>query len=158
MARVNLKKSDGRTVLLQTMLNEETGQPLVAADGQEYHTSVDLFAAFPELGVADQLPVCCKLVLHFHPGPGCILIEDAEEYRARYTALLRYGAEHPGHTPSTADFGPFDVSEIGGPQMAQSTLVFYAEDSLYSVPYRVEASWPPSSKEPVRFLLLPLQM
>jgi hypothetical protein len=83
--------------------------------------------------------------------------QHADEYRSRYAALLRHGTENPGDMPSTADFGSFDLSGVGKPRMLQKTLVFYAEDSLYSVPYRVEVPWPPDAGEPVRFLLLPLQ-
>ena len=40
---------------------------------------------------------------------------------------------------------------------ASNTLVYYVEDALYSVPYRVEAPWPARPEQPVRFELLRLQ-
>jgi hypothetical protein len=157
MATTHLKGRDGTSVVLQTRLDERTERPVVSAGEQSYTTLADLLAAHPEIAAADQLPLYCELCLHFYPGPGCMLIEDPEEFRSRYQALVRYGTENPGDMPSTADFGPFDVSEISHPKLVQDLLVFYAEDMLYSLPYRVEVTWPYRNEEPVKFLLLPLQ-
>jgi hypothetical protein len=157
MGKINLKKSDGKTIVLQPWVNEDTRRPFVIAAEQNYDTLADLVTAQPELGTADQLPLYCEICLHFYPGPGCMPIDDPDEFRGRYQALVRHGTEHPGDMPSTADFGPFDVSGISKPQLVKDTLVFYAEDMLYGVPYRVEAPWPHRKGEPVKFLLLPLQ-
>lgn len=157
MAGTYVNKRDGKTVLLQPRLNEASGRPIVIADEQRYDAMSDLLIAHPELASAEQLPVFCRLLLHFHPGPGCMPIEDPGKFRARYAALVRYGMENPGGISTTADFGPFDVSEISEPKVANDTLIFYAEEMLHNVPYRVEVPWPYRKEEKVKFLLLPLE-
>lgn len=152
-----LERSDGNTTLLHPLPADESdaGQLIMDGDGKRYARIIDLLNAYPELGEAQHLSLCCALVLHFHPGPGCVVIDDAEEYRTRYARLLLHGSE--SELPSTADFGPFDVSSVTPPQRRDGSLVFYAEDALYSVPYRVETAWPPTPDAGAIFQLLPLQ-
>lgn len=157
MARIHLKKREGKSVLLETAVDSQTGRPFVIEGDRHYDKLTDLLAAHPELCAADQLTRYCELCLHFYPGPGCLLIEDADEFRDRYEALLGHGADSANNMPSAADFGPFDVGGIGEPQVIDGALVFYAESILYSVPYRVEAPWHHREGEQVKFLLLPLR-
>lgn len=152
-----LEKSDGQAILLQALAGDESGngQLVVDGTGKRYAHFGELLAAYPELGQPEHLALCCSLFLHFHPGPGCILIEDTEEYRLRYAALMAHG--DASDLPSLADFGPFDISAISAPQQQDGRLVFYVEDALYGVPYRVETAWPPGADAQALFQLLPMQ-
>jgi hypothetical protein len=156
MRRINLKTRDGKFISFDAVHDPDTDRPVVTEAGLQYLTLAELVAAYPALGSDEQRTLYCKFCLHYFPGPGNILIEDPAQYRDRYEALVRYGSDPTGANAMTADFGPFDTTEIGSPRIDQGKLVFYAEDSLYSVPYRVEAPWPASANDKVKFLLLPL--
>lgn len=64
--------------------NADNDQPCVSVAGQMHYTLAELIAAHPDFGRTDRLSYYCGLLLHFHLGPGCVLIEDANEFRARY--------------------------------------------------------------------------
>lgn len=151
-----LEKNDGTSILLQALPGNESGngQLVVDGDGKRYAGISELLDAYPELTDAEHLGLCCSLFLHFHPGPGCVLIQDPEEYRTRYAALMEHG--NASGEPSIADFGPFDVNAICLPERHDGQLVFYAEDALYGVPYRVETAWPPAADAHALFQLLPV--
>ena len=157
MSILNLDKSDETSVTLELRVSGDDARQYVIADGSQFDSLAELVATHPELGAPEQVALYCELCLHFFPGPGCLLIEEPDEFRARYQALLRHADENIGDQPSAADFGPYDVSEIAAPQVIKNQFVFYAEGSLYNVPYRVEAPWPAGAQGPVSFLLLPLQ-
>jgi len=74
-------------LLLELHINADNDQPCANIGGKMYHTLAELIAAHPDFGRTDRLSDYCDLLLHFHPGPGCILIEDADEFRARYRNL-----------------------------------------------------------------------
>lgn len=157
MSAAFLKKNTGEMALLEMHLNADSQRPFIKAAGRNYETLADLVAAYPELGAANQLPLYCELCTHLHGGAGYILITAPDKFRDRYQALIQHASMTDSDIPSVADFGPFDVAGISAPYLEKDIVVFYAEDSLYGVPYRVEASWPANAKIPVKFLLLPLQ-
>ena len=157
MITTYLKQNDGTMILLEMGMEDDGQRPFVIAAGQRYNSMVDLTASYPELGVPEQLPLYCRICLHFVRGFSFTMIDDPDEFRRRYAALVRHGKAASGDRPTTADFGPFDTSEIGHPQLAKDKLVFYVEDKLYAVPYRVEAPWPDHAQGVVKFLLLPQQ-
>lgn len=148
--RTTQYRLDDGTMLL---LGENEGQGDVAVAGQRYGTLAELAAAYPAIGAAAQLPLCCALCLHFAGGDDFAPIGDPLAYRQRYRRLVQRGHRGMAGNFSTADFGPFDVSEVGPPQLRDGRLVFYVEDRRHGVPYRVEAAWPGPGK--VKFLLLP---
>jgi hypothetical protein len=149
-----LDRSDGQTVSLEMRADGDNRRPFVAVAGRRHATMASLVADCPELGAHAQLPLYCALSVHLSRGPGYLLIADPDEFRSRYQALI---AHRSADSPGPADFGPFDLAEIALPAVSADTLVFYAEDALYSVPYRVEVPWPANANRLVRFLLLPIQ-
>lgn len=152
-----LKQNNGVMTFLE-MRMEDSGQcPFVIASGQRYNSMAELTTAHPELGASEQLPLYCRICLHFVRGFGFTIIDAPEEFRNRYAALVRHGKASSGDRLTAADFGPFDTSEIGHPKLTEDKLVFYVEDNLYGVPHRVEAPWPDHAQGVVKFLLLPLQ-
>lgn len=155
MITTYLKRSDGAMILLEMRMEDNGQRPVVIATGQRYSSMAELSTAYPELCAAEQLPLYCRICLHFVRGFGFTLIDEPDEFRHRYAALVRHGKAASGDRPSTADFGPFDTSEVGYLQLAKDKLVFYVEDKLYGVPYRVEAPWPAHAQGMVKFLLLP---
>lgn len=157
MTTAYLKQSDGTLILLEMRMEDDGGRPFVLAAGQRHGSIAELAAVHPALGTAEQLPLSCEICLHFTSRFGFTLIDDPDEFRRRYAALVRHSRAASSDRPSTADFGPFDVTEIGHPQLVKDTLVFYVEDKLYGVPYRVEAPWPLHAQGVVKFLLLPLE-
>ena len=157
MTTAYLKQSDGTMILLEMRMEDDGQCPLVIAAGQCYGSMAELAVAHPELGTAEQLPLYCKLTLHFTRRSGFTLIDDPDEFRRRYAALARHGKAAFSNSPSTADFAPFDVTEIASPYLAKDSLVFYVEDKLYGVPYRVEVPRPVHAQGMVKFLLLPRQ-
>jgi hypothetical protein len=74
-------------LLPELHINAENHQPCVNIGGKMYYALAELIAAHPDFGRTDRLSDYCDLLLHFHPGPGCILIDDADEFRARYRKL-----------------------------------------------------------------------
>ena len=157
MITAYLKQSNGTMALLEMRMEDNGQRPFVIAGEQRYNSMAELTTAHPELCAAEQLPLYCRICLHFVRGFGFTMIDDPEEFRSRYAALVRHGKAASGDRPTTADFGPFDTSEISHPQLAKDKLVFYVEDNLYAVPYRVEAPWPDHAQGVVKFLLLPQQ-
>jgi hypothetical protein len=156
MITTYLKRNDGTIILLE-MRMDDGQRPFVIAAGQHYSSMAQLSAAQPELCATEQLPLYCRICLHFVRGFSFIMIDDPDEFCSRYAALVRHGKAASGDRPTTADFGPFDTSEICHPQLVKDKLVFYVEDNLYAVPYRVEAPWPDHAQGVVKFLLLPQQ-
>jgi hypothetical protein len=148
-----LDRSNGETVLLEMRMADENARPFVTVAGRRYDTMAALVGDCPELTAQERLPLYCALSMHLSRGPGYMLIADPDAFRTRYQALVSRGS---GDVPTAADFGPFNLTELASPAVTADTLVFYAEDSLYNVPYRVEVPWPADAKRPVRFLLLPL--
>ena len=153
MTIAHLDRSNGETVLLEMQTGDDNTRPFVTAAGRQYNTMASLVTDYPELGTQERLPLYCALAMHLSRGPGYMLIADPDAFRARYQALVSRGS---GNVPTAADFGPFNLTELASPAVTADTLVFYAEDSLYNVPYRVEVPWPADGNRPVRFLLLPL--
>ena len=139
MITAYLKQSDGTMILLEMGMEDDGQRPFVIAAGQRYSAMAELSTAHPALRAAEQLPLYCSICLHFARGFSFTPIDDPDEFRRRYAALVRHGKAASGDRPSTADFGPFDTAEIGHPKLAKDKLVFYVEDKLYGVPYRVEA-------------------
>lgn len=157
MTTAYLKQSDGTMILLEMRMEDNDQRPFVIAGGQRYNSMAELTTANPELGASEQLPLYCRIYLHFVRGFGFILIDNPEEFRSRYAARVRHGKAALGDRPTTADFGPFNTSEIGHPKLTEDKLVFYVEDKLYGIPYRVEAPWHDHAQGVVKFLLLPQQ-
>lgn len=157
MITTYLKQSDGTMILLEMRMDDNGQRPFVIAGEQRYSSMSELTTAHSELCTSEQLPLYCRICLHFVRGFGFTLIDAPEEFRSRYAALVRHGKAASGDRPTTADFGPFDTSEIDHPKLTEDTLVFYVEDNLYGIPYRVEAPWPDHAQGVVKFLLLPQQ-
>jgi hypothetical protein len=153
MTIAHLDRSNGETVRLELQTGDDNTRPFVTAAGRRYDMMAALVVDCPELTAPERWPLYCALSMHLSRGPGYMLIADPDQFRARYQALVSHGS---GDAPSAADFGPFNPTELASPAVTADTLVFYAEDSLYNVPYRVEVPWPADAKRPVRFLLLPL--
>jgi hypothetical protein len=152
MKTLTLIQDDGAALALELRAAGE--QPAVAAEGREFGTLAALAQAYPALCSPGREALCAELCLHFQPEPACRPIVDAEAYRERYRALLQY--EAAGEAPALADFGEFDLSEIGPPQVRGERFVFYAEELRFGLPYRVEAPWPAGAAGAVDFLLLSL--
>lgn len=149
MKTTQVRLFDGATLLLEV----SEGQGYVAVAGKRYATLAELAAAYPAVGTAAHLPLCCALCLHFAGADDVMPIGDPLEYRRRYRTLVQRGQKVAAGRFATADFGPFDVSEVGPPRLLDGQLVFYVEDRRHGVPYRVEAAWPGPGR--VKFLLLP---
>jgi hypothetical protein len=155
MKTMHLQQGNGQRIVLELGIDDGDARPFVGAAGQRYHALAQLAAAYPDLGAAPQLALCCALCLHFARGSNFVPIGEPGEFRRRYQAMVRRGEGRSDTSFSTADFGPFDVSEVGAPQLLDDALVFYVEDRLYAVPYRVETPWPAQAQDRVKFLLLP---
>lgn len=89
MNKEEQNESAEMAILPELHFNPDNHQPCVSVAGQMHHTLAGLIAAHPNFGRTDRLSYYCRLLLHFHLGPGCVLIEDANEFRARYRELQK---------------------------------------------------------------------
>jgi len=100
-----------------------------------------LMALAPDLASPDAALELARAVNHFAQGSGFSVIEDPAAYKAWYEAKL--AEEDPSAPWNDAvirlrDHGVPDFNTISAPEIAGGNLVFFAQDDLIGLPYKVQ--------------------
>lgn len=122
--------------------------PRLRRGDKTYDRLADLVRDEPALAEPDRLGLYCRLATFLVAGVGYQPIFDPAAFKEGYQAALDHGpAGGDGRFHTVADFGPFDVSEIGEPRVEGGALTYYVVDQALGVPYRVTAPFPARGEE-----------
>lgn len=115
--------------------------PNLSFDGQHFATWGDVVAKVTGLDAPENVVNVARAMTHFSYKARYRVIEDPEDYEARYRA--RVATEDPDqpfeqNQIRSSSFGIPDFSEISAPQIINGKLRYFVADVALHVPYRVE--------------------
>lgn len=134
---VNSTVTIGNTTL--DLIFDKEGNRYVKHKGAEYRILLDLLKACPELvSNEDDIIPLSKAVLHLLFGNKVKLIENSEEYIAKYWKTVVEVAADPTILPpriATMWLVPLEVHKILSPRILGDSLICYVEDARSGLPF-----------------------
>lgn len=115
------------------------GEIVVVVGENEVSSAADLLTMAPDASPANWAEILNELA---HSGDFELILDPAG-FREQYEATLAQEDPEQGWSQDAMrlrDFGVPDFSQITPPQIAGSTLVYYARDIHTGLPYRAEVS------------------
>jgi hypothetical protein len=137
----------------------DKNQRMLSVGEQQAATAAELVALVPDLARPESLPQYCAAVNYLAQGFRYRLIDDPDAYRTRYQRRLQ--AEDPlapfqQGVLRLSDFGVCDTSAIQRPSRHNGAVIFYVEDDVLGIPYRVTAPGPEHPEGEAEYEPLPM--
>jgi hypothetical protein len=123
--------------------SRETGRGAVIVGEDIFEDLTALLAARPEISSAGQETRFARAINHFAQGQGFEVIGDAKAFETAYRD--RIDSEDPAQPWQQGnyhlrDYGLPDFTAISAPVCDAGHLVFYVQDALVGLPYRVRVA------------------
>ncbi|CAM2007292.1 hypothetical protein [Acanthopleuribacter pedis] len=134
-----------RTVSLHFHENGASSVPAVTWRGRIFTDGVDAVAALHHSShpLPEKLRIAAQIINHFTFAGEYRFIENPDAFKHEYQAT--YGPDDLRLQLAGRVFGPFDVSEIGDPQLRNGRLIFWVYARYTLVPFRVSVPYPLTS-------------
>jgi hypothetical protein len=148
---IELKKFyiDKHVVCGQTLFN----QPYFRYKGCAYFTLWDLFIEIPELLEDQHLIECAQVINFFARGLENQVITNIRQYVTEYRKRLLSEAQRYYGKPRISEYGEFDTSVMTSPRMVDGMIVFFVENTLNHMPYKISCDL--TQRQYIKLELLP---
>lgn len=117
------------------MVKKDGKSPQVIVDGKVYNELMKAVNDISELSdkkYAYEFALIANFIL---TGLNFEVIEDVDRFRANYKRLLQSDEE-------LAKYGEFDTREIALPRVEGNHIIFFVEERMTALPFKVEGSFP----------------